>query len=119
MSTRLYKLILDENGGDETCLQVRVWKGTPWIADAWVGELQGGNIHERERDMLLWCDEQFGQEAYPFGDKPRAGRWKRGGATVFGWAWFGFSTEEEMDQFIAAWPSPQRADTKQANGERE
>lgn len=100
MSTRLHKLVL-ESGEDS--LHARVWRGTPWIADAWVGDWQR---ESREAEMLEWCADTFGVEAFPFGPQPRTGRWRRGGATVFGWAWFGFDTEEAMNQFIAAWPTP-------------
>lgn len=107
MSTRLYKYILERNDGDETSLQVRVWAGTPWVIDVYVGDMiDGARISDREHAIMEWCNDRFGREAYPFGETPRAGRWKRGGATVLGWSWFGFSTEEDMRLFETEWPTP-------------
>lgn len=93
----------DANPTQDAALQHEVWDGTPWMVDAYTGNWEDG----RERLMLLWCQEQFGPEAWPFSDTPRPGNWKRGGATVFGWSWFGFATEEQMKQFIEAWPAPE------------
>lgn len=90
------------NDPDGGALMRQVWEGTPWIVDAYTG------IHDdpRERLMLDWCHESFGDEALPFGRSPRAGRWRRGNATVFGWTWFGFAAEADALSFMARWPAP-------------
>lgn len=77
----------------------KVYAGTPWITNAFTGS--PGDA--RSYAMITWCRDRFGEEAFPFGREPRAGRWHRGGATVYGWTWFGFSTAEEMAEFEAAW----------------
>lgn len=91
--------------GEGDALQMQVWQGTPWMTNAFTGS----SDDPRERQMLEWCWDQYGAEAWPFSDNPRPGRWKRGGATVFGWTWFGFSTEAEMAEFELAWPKPPEA----------
>ncbi|WP_375191855.1 hypothetical protein [Marinobacter sp.] len=84
--------------GDE--LMHKVWDGTPWMIDAYTGS------HEDERhfEIMEWCHDNFGPEAWPIHGKP--GQWHSGGATVMGWTWIGFATKEMMEQFIEAWPLP-------------
>ena len=103
MTTPLYRDYILANNPDPTDLQRKVWDGTPWIVDVYTG---GSANVDRDRSIILWCADHFGEEAWPFTDEPRAGRWKRGGATVFGWTWYGFDTEEAMNEFRAAWPDP-------------
>ena len=103
MSTPLYRDYILANNPDPADLQRKVWDGTPWIVDVYTG---GSANVDRDRSIILWCADHFGEEAWPFSDEPRAGRWKRGGATVFGWTWYGFDTEEAMNEFRAAWPDP-------------
>ena len=79
----------------------RVWKPTPWMADVYTGSCGG----DRERDIRDWCVEHYGEEAFVIGDKP--GAWQRGGVTVFGWTWMGFDTEAKLNEFLAAWPTPE------------
>jgi hypothetical protein len=80
-------------------LQIRVWAGTPWMVDAYTGS--PGD--ERFRAITSWCREEFGPEAFPFGDDPRPGSWFTGGATVHGWTWVGFATESMMARFMERW----------------
>lgn len=84
-------------------INARVWSGTPWVVNTFVG----GPLDGRRREISTWCRDRFGEEAWPFGERPRPGRWKRGYAYVFGWMWIGFSTEAEMQEFVAAWPDPE------------
>lgn len=104
MATELYRKTmewadrkLDADGVD---LQHKVWDATPWMVDVYTGRIG----EERDRDMRLWCEDAFGDEAWPIHGRP--GAWHRGGATVDGWTWFGFETEVMMERFLAAWPEP-------------
>ena len=92
------KLILRDGSFDG--INERVWRGTPWILDAYTKDAQQFDL------MSRWCWDRYGPPAWPFSDNPRPGRWMSGGATVFGWTWWGFATEAEMHEFEAAWPSP-------------
>ncbi|WP_278366920.1 hypothetical protein [Marinobacter salarius] len=83
-------------------LMHKVWDGTPWMIDAYTGGMARGD--ERYREIMEWCRDQFGPEAWPIHGKP--GDWHCGGATVMGWTWLGFATKEMMDKFAAAWPVP-------------
>lgn len=91
---------------EEDGLSLRVWSGTPWIASLFTDD------DRRRRQMVEWMHDQFGPSAFPFGDQPQPGRWREGNATVFGWTWFGFSTEEEMDQAVAFWKPEEAAPTR-------
>jgi hypothetical protein len=100
--SRLYREYVLKDGGPVGGLQRKVWAGNTWITDMYVGN----DPNARERDMILWCKDQFGDESSPFGDEPIYRRWRRGNATVFGWGWFGFATEADMKAFEEAWPAP-------------
>jgi hypothetical protein len=76
-----------------------VWAGTPWMLEAYTG----GPDDERWEQIAYWCENQFGPEAWPI--HGHVGKWHRGGATVNGFTWMGFATEEMMNQFQAAWPN--------------
>ena len=81
-------------------LMVKVWSGTPWMVDAFTGSV----ADTRDFEMRDWCYEHFGEQAWPIHGKP--GDWHRGSATVFGRTWFGFATEEMLNQFAERWPDP-------------
>lgn len=104
MSTELYRQYIDyaaSRGKEDLDLAHEVWDATPWIVDAW----EGDHDSMRYRDMLLWCDERWGNQAWwPSG---RPGSWQRGSAIIFGWNWWGFDTEDKMHAFMAQWPSPE------------
>lgn len=93
-------LAYDAARSDRDGLMREVWGGTPWMVDAY----DGPDHEPRRREMLEWCLERFGPEAWPLHGRP--GRWHRGGATINGWTWFGFDTEEALAEFEAAWPAP-------------
>ena len=84
-------------------LQRRCWEATPWITEVYVGDPD----NRREMDMRLWCWERWGEPANPFRDPPTPGQWREGNAIVYGWAYWGFATEQQMREFEAAWPPPE------------
>lgn len=75
-------------------LMHKVWDRTPWMLDAYTGSCGADRWHE----IVEWCTEQFGPEGWPIHDRP--GQWHMGGATIDGWTWIGFATEEMMNRFI-------------------
>lgn len=78
-------------------LQHLVWDGRPWMLDVFTN----GVASDRYRQIMLWCRKTFGDECRPIHGKP--GVWQSGHATVYGWTWFGFDTEERMQQFQEKW----------------
>jgi len=103
VSTELYRSIIDWNarrGEDDVRLAHEVWDMTPWVVDVYEGPRRGEGYKER----MQWCRDKFGDEAW--WPSARKGGWQRGCATVDGWTWWGFDTEEKMNEFVAAWPSP-------------
>jgi len=101
--SELYQRVITYFDKDEERdeLSREVWSGTPWMVDAYTGKIENFG---RYREIMDWCREQFGPEAWPIHGKP--GSWHCGGATVMGWTWMGFATEDMMNQFIERWPSP-------------
>ena len=100
--TDLYRRALAFNDDDpeRKALMDKVWRDTPWMVDAYTGS----HYTDRRHDMMEWCREQFGPEAWPIHGKP--GAWHSGGATVDGWTWMGFATEGQMRMFMERWPAP-------------
>lgn len=86
----------DEHDRDPA-LQHKVWDATPWMLDVYTGNTDD----DRMRVIMDWARERFGDEAWPIHGKP--GAWHRGGATVYGWTWFGFDTEDRMREFQIKW----------------
>lgn len=80
-------------------LTVEVWKDTPWMVEAYTGSM--GSDDDIHVEIMRWCREGFGQEAWPIHKRP--GTWRRGGATVDGWTWFGFATKEMLEIFSGRW----------------
>lgn len=99
MTTDLYHRTVAFDYGDQerTDLMRKVWASTPWMVDAFTGPMSG----ERDRQMVEWCRDKFGDEAWPVHGRP--GAWQRGGVTLYGWTWFGFDTEDKLDAFNARW----------------
>lgn len=87
-----------ESNGDRGKLMHQVWDGTPWMVDVYTGNIENFG---RFREIMEWCREQFGPEAWPIHGKP--GAWHSGGATVMGWTWIGFATEDRMERFRERW----------------
>lgn len=104
MPTALYDRMLAFNHEDEerAALMRMVWEGTPWMVDAYTG---GYGENGRMRDMMRWCYDTFGDQASPIHGCP--GTWQQGCATIYGWTWFGFASEVDMDRFMARWPAPE------------
>ena len=104
VASELYTSIIDWNtkrSAEDLALAHEVWDMTPWVVDVYDGRTQDG----RYLEMMHWCRERWGDQAWwPSG---RKGSWQRGGATVDGWTWWGFDTENKMSEFVAAWPSPE------------
>ena len=102
VGTDLYRRVVAFNSGDDyrNQLQIKVWSPTPWMIDVYVGRWEDG----RERRILEWCYETYGQDSSPIHE--HIGRWHRGNATICGWTWFGFASEDDMLAFEAAWPVP-------------
>lgn len=82
---------------ERAALSRKVWNGTPWMLNV-NGGSPGG---DQTREIILWCREHFGDEAWPIHSE--AGNWQRGSATVYGWTWYGFATEQMMQKFQAKW----------------
>lgn len=101
--TALYQRTMAFNYGtaDRTKIMREVWTPTPWMIEAFVGHYRDG----REDEILRWCYAELGEMSSPIhGTK---GSWHRGGATINGWCWFGFSDETTMQRFAARWPTPE------------
>lgn len=100
--TDLYRSALAFNDDDpeRKALMAQVWRGTPWMVDAYTGS----HDTDRRHDLMEWCREQFGREAWPI--HGHQGQWHSGSATVDGWTWMGFATEDQMRRFMARWPAP-------------
>lgn len=101
IGSRLYHRTIEWSEANLTAeglaLNHKVWDGTPWMVNAFTGPI----VEDRMHEIISWCRERFGPEAWPIHGKP--GNWHRGGATVQGWTWFGFATKEAMQQFEAEW----------------
>lgn len=102
--TDLYRSALafnaDDHDAKRKALMAKVWCGTPWMVDAYVGSCET----RRRHDVMKWCRDQFGLEARPI--HGHAGQWRSGGATINGWSWMGFATEDQMRRFMDCWPTP-------------
>ena len=104
----LFHHMLAFNYGDRERAELmrKVWSYTPWMADIYTGGYS--NDQDRELEIREWCREKFGPEAWPIHEKP--GTWQRGSATIDGWTWMGFATEDQMRQFMDRWPAPKPGD---------
>ena len=102
VGTDLYRSMLAFEYGDQELreLMAKVWSGTPWMVNAYTDSPDSG----RWRAMVEWCREQFGPEAWPIHE--RHGQWHSGNATVHGWTWMGFTTEDQMRRFMQQWAAP-------------
>jgi len=113
--TDLYKRIIQyaekKESVDGLALEKKVWDPTPFVIDVYIGKRN--SIDDDEQDIREYCIENFGKESWPIYNKPAD--WYRCGATVDGWTWFGFKTEQMMLKFISDWPE----NTKQKKGNDE
>jgi hypothetical protein len=102
MATNLHRRTLAfDYGNDERATTMRkVWDPTPWMIDVYTGSEDG----LREFQIMRWCYDELGEQSSPI--HGQTGRWHRGNATIYGWTWFGFATEADMQLFQATWPTP-------------
>lgn len=96
MGTKIY------DSCDDLLLR-QIWAGTPFIVDAYTGSVGQARWYE----MAAWLNERFGPQAFPWTDKK--GRWFLGSATIHGWTWLGFDTQEALDEFAARWMTDETA----------
>jgi hypothetical protein len=102
--TELYTNALNYYKGkmsqEDADLHIKVWQPTPYMIDVFTGEtreeylIMSKKIHD-------WCLDNLGKSHYSICNK--IGVWQRGGATVDGWTWYGFKTEEMMNKFKEVW----------------
>ena len=100
IGTDLYRRTMEragKEGRDRAELMREVWSGTPWMVDAYTGSISD----HRYDEIMDWCRDQFGPEAWPIHGEE--GLWHSGSATVYGYTWMGFASEEIMEQFIQRW----------------
>ena len=98
--SELYKRIMkrfDQGVYGHAELMHKAWDGTPWIVDVCTDSI---GTH-RYREIMDWCRDQFGPEAWPLHEKE--GRWHSGSVTFCGYTWMGFVSEEIMEQFCRRW----------------
>lgn len=76
-------------------LMKELWSPTPWMIDAFTDS----NDSERYREILDWCHNKWGRESNNVEDR----NWRVGGATVYGYTWYGFKTKQMMNEFIHKW----------------
>lgn len=100
MPTELYRRMLDywKDDPESLALNRRVWEPTPWMVHAFTGP---GHPDPRDSEIRHWCWDNLGPYSAPIHDRP--GVWRDGNATVHGWTWYGFATEDMMRQFLARW----------------
>lgn len=79
-----------------------VWHKHPWMVDAYTSSTN----EVRYMQMRKWLHDTFGKESWPYSDQPDWRDYYVGGATVMGWTWIGFKTEDGMQQFLNDWPNP-------------
>ena len=100
MGTALYDRILEMSKSDPDAgeLMRKVWAPTPWVIN--VRDFEPNS--KEWFDFVRWAIEELGDESSPIHEQ--AGVWKRGNATLFGWAWYGFAAEHLMDKFMRRYP---------------
>ncbi len=102
--TPLYHRIMAHSvdNAEQLALSHKVWDPTPWVIDVFTGGAHRPEGMDRIEAMRDFCIEHFGPESWPIHDRPA--RWMFGSATVDGWTWMGFATEEMTNQFLAKFP---------------
>lgn len=91
--SELYHRTISFDYGDDhrRALMEEVWSVTPWVVNVFSDNISSA----RERGMMEWCRKRIGDEAHPIHGMP--GKWQRGGATIFGWTWFGFTDKADPE----------------------
>lgn len=96
--TPLYSRMFEVLEADKHELMHKVWDPTPWIINV---ETLSPSTEEgiRRWDIMRdWLISNIGVESYTI--HGYVGAWHRGGATVCGWTFFGFATEDMMHKFV-------------------
>ena len=106
MGTDLYRWLMSEsaNNQDGGELEYKIWSPTPWMVDVFTGQISNSG---RFREIMEWCREKFGPESLPIHGKE--GVWRSSSATVYGWTWMGFDTQERMKEFLQVWGNSKEA----------
>lgn len=101
-------LAFDYEDAERSDLMRKVWSVTPYMIDYQTGS-PGADTY---RNIVTWCRDNFGPQAHPIHEFE--GDWQLGSATIFGWTWIGFKTQEQLDTFISGFsaPSPKQGPTE-------
>lgn len=98
----------DHGDAERNALMAHVWSSTPWMLNTKTGSMADPEGIVAWQRIRAWCENNIGDEAFPI--HGRDGQWQFGGATVFGWTWVGFATEDQMRRFMAAFPECEPTD---------
>lgn len=91
-------LAFDHGDGERNAIMRKVWSATPWMIDCFTDRVNS----PRYRAIREWCSENIGPQAHPIHGVE--GDWQDGSATVHGWTWIGFKSEEMLARFMKAFP---------------
>ena len=91
--TELYQQVINYEGKAKDITSM-VWEPTPYMMDVYTGG--------RRYEMQGWLTERWGRACSPIHE--REGLWQFGNATIDGYTWLGFATEEMMQEFLEHWP---------------
>lgn len=105
--TELFESVVSYDYGDfgRSELMREVWSVTPWMVNFYIGR----HSEARDIEVRAWCVEHFGPEALPIHGRP--GNWQRGNATINGWTWMGFASEDMLVSFLAAWNAKENGES--------
>ena len=95
--TELYQRVINYEGEAKDITSM-VWEPTPYMIDVYTGGLHDARRYE----MHEWLTERWGRACSPIHE--REGLWQFGNATIDGYTWLGFATEEMMQEFLEHWP---------------
>ena len=90
--------LYDEVRAGDSKILAEVWSVTPWMVNIYTGRA----LDFRMLEMIDWCLEKYGREAWPIHDRP--GAWQRG-SSINGYSWWGFDDAEKLKTFEAAFPN--------------
>lgn len=95
--TELYQQVINWKGYTNPELMRQVWEPTPYIIDVYTG----GRHDDRGYEIREWLTERWGRACSPI--HGHEGLWQFGNATINGYTWLGFATEEMMQEFLRTW----------------
>lgn len=104
--SELYQRMLDywKDRPRELELNRKAWGPTPYMVDVFTGRTGA----DQDMEIRRWCLDEFGKESAPL--IGHDGTWRRGSATIDGWTWYGFATEDMMRRFVERWGDSERAE---------